>query len=541
MREPKITQVLLEFETLRQRLDEAEQTLEAIRQGEVDALVVYGDRGEQVFTLKGAEQPYRVFLEQMQEGAATLADDGSLLYANPRLAEMLQAPLTGVMGQPFEPYIAEPDREMFADLLERARRGTSKAELTLQAGDVTLPVLVSITSLEEQEARFAITFTDLTEPKRNEKLLASERLAHSILENATEAIVVCDAEGRIVRANGAAQRLAGTIATLEPFYRALPVRLSGSTVTAELPRPLAAAFQGATVRGLSAELTAPDGRIVDLLIGAGPLAEGSGLVGCVITLTDITDRNAAFREVHELNETLEARVEDRTEQLVAANRELEGFTYSVSHDLRAPLRSMMSASMIMLEDYAPDLPEGAAKELTRMANAAKRMASLIDDLLRFSRLGRQEMTLQTVDLSDLAHSVILDLGTHLPTTHIDFQVQPGLQAKGDPLLLRLVLDNLFGNAVKFSRENRSPVISFGMLEGETPTTFFVRDNGIGFDQRYVDKIFQPFERLHSDKEYAGTGIGLANVQRIVTRHGGRVWAEGRPREGATFFFTLEGV
>jgi PAS domain S-box-containing protein len=521
-----INQVLLEFEELRIRLEEAEQTLEAIRQGEVDALVIYGDRGEQVFTLKGAEQPYREFVEQMQEGAASLGVDGLILWANQRLADMLGAPLSQVIGSRLHEVIAPEHLEDLDRLLGEAKAGVSRGELRLLVGEGSLPVLASVSGgIEAGEAAYAMTLTDLSVHKRHDQVLASERLTRAVLEQATEAIVVCDSEGRVVRMNPAARRL-GLEREGEDFSEALPLRFpSGEGFAAAM----AVARAGATARGLEATLVTETGPR-DLLVGVGPLDVPGG--GVVVTLTDITDRNAAFRLARDLNETLERRVDERTEELVAVNRELEGFCYSVSHDLRAPLRGMNSASRILLQDHGDQISTEARWELERIARNATRLAHLMDDLLAFSRLGRQEMRFEPVDLSAISRAVAEEYANE----GVAVRIADGMVTTGDPSLLRLMLDNLVGNAVKFTRGREgAEVVVEATNEADT---FVVRDNGIGFRPEYAARIFLPFERLHTEKEYPGTGIGLANVERVVRRHGGRIWAEGTPGAGARFFFRM---
>lgn len=242
---------------------------------------------------------------------------------------------------------------------------------------------------------------------------------------------------------------------------------------------------------------------------------------------------AARRTVETLNTELEAQVTRRTEDLVSKNQELEGFTYSVSHDLRAPLRAMVANSVLLQEDEGPRVSEEGRERLERLGRAARRMAVLLDDLLGYARLGKREVQRETVDLSQLAAEVVREIDPLLGDVASSITVEPGMVAQCDPRLVGMALQNLFENACKYRSNDRPFQVEFGCSEG----VYFVRDNGMGFDMDYVGKLFQPFERLHRE-EYSGTGIGLANVRRVVERHGGCVWAEGAPGVGATFFFTL---
>lgn len=223
------------------------------------------------------------------------------------------------------------------------------------------------------------------------------------------------------------------------------------------------------------------------------------------------------------------------ERLEGANRELESFTYSVSHDLRAPLRSILGYANILLEDFADEIGDQGNAIIRRQADAARRMEKLISDLLNYTRLGRHELVRTEFDLSRLATEVSEEICDRAWGCDVKFDIEPGLRVYADPTLLRYVLQNLFENGVKYSVPTRNAHVKFGKNpEG----AFFVQDQGIGFDMAYADKLFKPFERLHSASEFPGTGIGLANVQRAIHRHGGQVGAKGSPNEGATFWFTL---
>ncbi|MDH7487704.1 MAG: PAS domain-containing protein [Anaerolineae bacterium] len=291
-------------------------------------------------------------------------------------------------------------------------------------------------------------------------------------------------------------------------------------------------------------------------------------------LSVVEDQKAAQEEIRRLNIELEQRVRQRTAELEAANKELEAFAYSVSHDLRAPLRALDGFSAALLSQYRDRLDEQGRHYLERIQAASQRMGDLINDLLDLSRITRQEMRYQRVDLSTLAREVAAELQAQNPQRPVEWVIADGLAAQGDPLLLRLALQNLLGNAWKFTGGRECAIIEFGLLPssplplgegsgvraplplgegsgvrapsppgrgvGDEGPVYFVRDNGVGFDMAYADRLFAPFQRLHSQHEFPGTGIGLAIVQRIVTRHGGRVWVEAEVNRGATFYFTLGG-
>lgn len=262
----------------------------------------------------------------------------------------------------------------------------------------------------------------------------------------------------------------------------------------------------------------------------------------ITVLEDIARRKEAELGLKQLTEELERRVEDRTAALLAVNRELEAFSYSVSHDLRAPLRAIDGFSQVLVEDYAALLDDEGRDYLGRIRAASQRMSQLIDDLLRLSRVTRSELHRVPVDLTALALDVLQELASREPGRQVETLVTEGLVLEADPHLVRVLLTNLLGNAWKFTRHAAAPRIEVGALAtltgSESGPVFYVRDNGAGFDMAYAEKLFKPFQRLHRSTEFEGTGIGLAIVQRIVQRHGGRAGAEGTEGQGATFYFSL---
>jgi signal transduction histidine kinase len=242
------------------------------------------------------------------------------------------------------------------------------------------------------------------------------------------------------------------------------------------------------------------------------------------------------KEVHQLNLTLEERVRQRTAELEATNRELEAFSYSVSHDLRAPLRTIDGFSLALEEDYTDAVDDTGRDYIKRVRTGVQRMGQLIDSLLQLSRITRAEIAREPVDLSALGESVVTNLRDENPARTLDILVDPDMQADADPKLLRVALENLLGNAAKFTSKVEHPTIHFG-YDAERKA-FFVRDNGAGFDMYYKDKLFNAFNRLHGDKDFKGSGIGLATVARVIRRHHGTIWADAQVDRGATFYFTL---
>jgi PAS domain S-box-containing protein len=370
----------------------------------------------------------------------------------------------------------------------------------------------------------------------DERRRAEEKF-RTLLESAGDAILLVDDRGSITLANTLAARWFGyehgelvglPVESLIPESQRDAHREHRRRYTAQPhTRPMGT---GLELRGRRR-----DGTEFPVEISLSPLSTADGAQVTVI-VRDITERSIATRRIRDLNEHLTR----RSQELEAVNGELEAFSYTVSHDLRAPLRSIDGFSRALLEDCLDRLDGQGQDYLQRVRAAAQRMAELIDDVLALSRVTRSEMRVQPVDLSALAADVLAELRQSHPERQVQTTVTPGLSATGDPRLLRILLANLLSNAWKFTARTAQARIEFGADPWTgAPQRFFVRDNGAGFDMAYADKLFVAFQRLHTPAEFPGSGIGLATVQRILHRHGGRAWATGAPGAGATFSFTLD--
>ncbi|MDD5640887.1 MAG: PAS domain S-box protein [Syntrophales bacterium] len=368
----------------------------------------------------------------------------------------------------------------------------------------------------------------------------------AIITSAPEAIVVADEQGRVLMTNPAADRLYSHpegCAEDSPECALFQFCRENGTACVPGDQPLLrSAREGETHRNVEMVLSWPDGRRRDLLVNTAPIKDLQGLSsGAVGLFQDITRRKETEEKVRKLNLELSERireVSERTLQLEAANKELEAFSYSVSHDLRTPLRAIEGFARILREDYLGKLDQEGLRLLEVIRSNTQIMAELIDDLLALSRLGRQEIRAQEIDLGGLVTSVFGELRAQMGERQIELILNPLPPAFGDRSLINQVLVNLLGNAVKFTQPREKAIIEVGGWTEGKENIYFIKDNGVGFDIRYVGKIFGVFQRLHRREDFDGTGVGLAIVQRIITRHGGRLWATGKVDSGASFYFTL---
>lgn len=466
----------------------------------------------------------------------TRASDGTHLEVNEAYLRLIGWTREKVIGRTSIELGMLRNQAARAKTLKDAEGPQSAAgiEMQIQAHDGRLlDVVVATTRLESNGERcFATALMDITDRKKAEAALA--HLA-AIVASSNDAIVGEDTEGRIVSWNHGAHVMFGWTAA-EVIGKAVDI-LHPAGVVAEDRSMMERLKRGEQIEHIEAERRHKDGHPVHVSLSLSPVLDHVGkLVGGAKIMRDVTERNK-LRIVHEINLELERRVEQRTAELTVANKDLEAFAYSVSHDLRAPLRSLSGFSQILIDDHGRALSPEARHDVDMILDSARDMGLLVDDLLAFSRLGRQPVTVEEVDMERLAREVYAQMkGQAASDLRIRFDGLPPAQA--DPTLVRQVWANLLNNAVKYSRKKEHPEVTVGW--DERARAYFVRDNGVGFDMKYADQLFGVFQRLHRAEDYEGTGVGLAIVQRIITRHHGKVWADAEPDKGATFYFTIPG-
>jgi PAS domain S-box-containing protein len=507
--------------------------------------------------LRESEAKYRQIVDTANEGIWAVGPDLTTTFVNARMAGMLGYSGEEMIGRPFTDFMFSEDA---SDHLKRRENGRQLLpedyERRFRRKDgQTLWVLVATTPTYDDDRHFLGTFgmaTDITERKRMEEALRNV-LRHARTTIMHAVVTAPDGWDQHEPEWGALDyRWQSRFEDEETAQMVVPLELlPGEDYVCgwarakhhddEVPMALVAAralVSGAP--GWHQEFRAVDrhGQVHWLMQIAFIEVMGPGRWRVTTINTDITERKQAEEVLHRLNLELDQRVKERTMDLEVANQELESFSYSVSHDLRAPLRSIDGFSRALLEDYADKLDEEGKEHLQTVRAASQRMGQLIDDMLRLSRINRGEMQWTEVDLSQMAGQVAGGLKASEPGREAEFVIAPNCVARGDSGLLRIALENGLGNAWKYTGKKPSARIEFGRTESAHGPAYFIRDNGCGFDMKYAHKLFGAFQRLHGAGEFPGNGIGLASVQRVIHRHGGQVWIEGILEQGTTLYFTL---
>ncbi len=488
-------------------------------------------------SLQEREAWLSTLFETAPVGLALTRMDGQLAEVNPAYAGIIGRTVDQTLQLTYwditpEEY-AEQEQAQLASLEASGRYGPYEKHYIHRDGH-WVPVRLSGLIVERGGERFIWSVVeDITALRQAERL---EEHLRRLFQEAHEEIYIFDGESLRFR-----QASQGALANLQYDADALceitPVDIKPEYAEEQF-REMIAPLRKGELESLHFETLhrRRDGSTYPVEIHLQYLDDPDGGVFFALVM-DLTERKAAEAALREHRDHLEALVRERTGELQASNAELESFAYSVSHDLRAPLRAIDGFSQALVEDYGDQLDEAAHDYVRRVRTAAQRMGQLIDDLLELSRVGRAELRMEKVDLAQLAREVLDELRAAEPDRSVEFSCDEDLGVMADPRLMRVLVDNLLGNAWKFSAREAVSRISFGRLRDD-PSVFYIRDNGVGFDMRHADKLFGAFQRLHRVTDFPGTGVGLATVQRILRRHGGRIRAEAVEGEGATFYFTF---
>jgi PAS domain S-box-containing protein len=493
--------------------------------------------------LRDSEARKAAILETALDPIVSMDRAGRIVEFNPAAERVFGYSRADVLGREMaEVIIPVHMREQHRHGLARYLAGgdgrvlNQRLELTaLRADQTEFPIELAIVRMPTGGPPVFTGFLrDITERVRAE---ATQRHLSAIVRSSQDAIIGKTLDGTVTSWNPGAERLYGYTAD-EMLGQPVSI-LAPADEPDPVPAVLARLQRGERIEYRETVRVTRDGRRVDVSLSMFAIEDANGrMVGAATIARDITEQKRSEALIRTLNADLERRVLERTAQLEDTVKELEAFSYSVSHDLRAPLRAVSGFSRILLQDHGPQLAPAAQGYLQLVGDNALQMGRLIDDLLAFSRLGRQQLRTQRVLPAEVVRSALDELAHEQEGRHVEIVLGELAACQADPVLLRQVYVNLLSNALKFTRRRDVARIEVGWCEMAREVTYFVKDNGAGFDMRYADKLFGVFQRLHRAEDYDGTGVGLAIVNRIVHRHGGRVWAEAAPDQGATFLFTL---
>jgi len=465
---------------------------------------------------------------------------GTITYVNDRFSATTQYSREEAIGQNYRIVNSGyHPKEFFQKMYDTIGKGRVwHGELRNRAKDGSIfwvdATIVPLLDSEGKPRQYITIRTNITERKRLEEI--RERLA-AVVESSDDAIIGKTLDGTITAWNFGAEKIFG-YSSAEAVGKTIGMLLPPERANEESDI-LARIVRGKSVEHFETVRVRKDGKRIDVSATISPIKDSSGaIVGASKIARDITERKQAEEVIRRLNDELEQRVAERTAQLEAANHELEAFSYSVSHDLRAPLRHISGFSQLLVEEFGATLDPGARHYLDRIQAGTQKMGVLVDELLHLARVGRHALNRQTTNLNELVAEVMTMLQPESEGRQVEWAISDLPAVDCDPVLVRQIFQNLLTNALKFTRPRAHAVIEVSCRDEDGQPLFTVRDNGIGFNMKYVDKLFGVFQRLHRSEDFEGTGIGLATVQRIVHKHAGQVWAEGEPGQGATFYFTL---
>jgi len=497
-----------------------------------------------------ADQQLKASLKEIDDLKAALDEhaivaitdpQGKITYVNDKFCAISKYSRDELLGQDhriinsgFHP------KEFIRDLWTTIAHGKVwKGEIKNRAKDGSFywvdTTIVPFLNEDGKPRQYVAIRADITARKLAEEERA--RLA-AIVKFSDDAIISKNLDGIITSWNPGAEKLFGYTGR-EAVGKSMLMFIPPER-THEETDILARIARGESVEHFETVRIRKDGRRIDISVTISPIKDNHGkIIGASKIARDISERKRAEAEIRQLNTKLEERVASRTAELEAANKELEAFSYSVSHDLRAPLRAVNGFAGIVLEDFGGQLPEAGRHYLERIRSRGQRMGELIDDLLAFSRLGRQSVIRQRTNTARIVQEALDELKPQREGRQIELRIEELPLCRADPGLLKQVWVNLLSNAIKYTRDRNPAMVEVGCAHKNGEAVFFVRDNGAGFDMQYADKLFGVFQRLHRAEEFEGTGVGLAIVQRIIHQHGGRVWAEGHVNQGAAFYFTIE--